>query len=91
MTDAYNIAVKYLQSKYGKVLGYTSSFSDRLRKARNQKEYKEITNTATDRDREIVIIENAIKDKDDKYLFILTKQYYLGIAPKKELEYLLSK
>ncbi len=88
---SYNIGVKYLIEKYpsGHLQKYTPSFEERLRKARNKKEYKEIEASATDNDtikymQNLRNIENV--DHDDLEVYLLLDQYYSGITVKKELE-----
>lgn len=87
--DSYNLAIKYLQKRYGKVCGYTSNFSEKLRRARNVAERKKLEAEATDRDRNIVIQPNRIDVKSDDYvMWVLVKQYHcLSSAPKLELKY----
>jgi len=87
--DYYNIAIKYLQGKYGKICGYTSKFQAKLR-FKTAKEHKTLIESATDRDRDIIIQADRIdKASKDYPMFLLCQQYSLGIGPKKELHELL--
>ena len=91
MNGAYNVAVRYLQSKYGRELGYTCTFENKLRKARNVWERNELEQNATNRDKNIIIKSDLIeKGSPDDVLNLTLKQYNsLSIAPKRELEQLL--
>jgi len=84
MRNCYNEAINYLKNKYGfKRTGLTSKAQEKLSKARNKKERKEIEDSFTERDYQIKI--NSITEKDDEFIMLLIQQYYYGNAPKKEL------
>ena len=86
MYNCINIAFDYLKDKYGYTRrGYTSSFSNKLIKARNKKEREEIENNSTDKDYFLKI--NPITDEKDEVIQLLISQYYYGIQAKKELYY----
>lgn len=84
MKNCYNEAINYLKNKYGfKRTQITSKANEKLRKARNKKERKEIEDSFTERDFQIKI--NPIIEKEDEYIILLIQQYYYGNAPKLEL------
>jgi len=84
MYNCYNEAYAYLKAKYGVTrLGLTCSAMQRLTRARNAKERKEIESSFTDNDYQLRL--NNITGLDDIQIEILMKQYYYGIAAKKDL------
>jgi hypothetical protein len=88
MYECYNIAIKYLKDTYGyKCSYYTSSFSEKLRRARNRKEQKALIAAATDSDYMQVINPIPADDHNGNEIMLLVGQYYYGISVKKELYY----
>lgn len=86
--NSYNIAIKYLQGKYGKRAGYTCKFNKELWNIRLQKDRALREKNATDNDY-IVIIKNDLIDKtsNDYVIWLLVTQYHcLSNNPKHELE-----
>lgn len=84
----YNIAIKYLQDKYGTRRVKTRAFEQRLAKARNKMDYARILHEASDSDYTVELLNSdmdKVGDINDKELYLLCKQYYLGSEPKKEL------
>lgn len=87
MIDFYNIAVKYLINKYGKkIVDYTESYREKLRKANTVKERTEIRNNISDKDIVITFNDVPIENTDDINIVLLLNQYYYGKAVKQELE-----
>jgi hypothetical protein len=83
---SYNIAVKYLQDKYGKRrCGHTEAFSKKMRQAKNKKELKEVMDSETDDD--FIIVYNPIPDdnRDDIEIQLLLSQFYYGYKVRFEL------
>lgn len=93
MNDAYNIAFKYLISKYPINRGYTPSFQNKLSKAPNKKARKELLDNIKPNNFLVLICYDIIPDNtDDKVLSLLLKQYNCcSNAPKIELELLLTR
>jgi len=84
MYECYNEAYAYLKAKYGYTrLRLSCSAEHRLKAARNIKERKEIESSFTDNDYQLRL--NDITGLDDIQIEILMKQYYYGIAAKKDL------
>lgn len=88
--NTYNVAFSYLKNQgYTTTSGYTYSFREQLRKCKTKKEYFELEKTATDNCREIVLkpnlTETDFKTINDYEIYLLVKQYSLGIGAKKDL------
>jgi hypothetical protein len=87
----YNIAFNYLGNKYGFTrVELIPSVREKLRRARNKKEEKEIESKITEEDYPHRINHDNIPEiGSDRTIYLLLTQYYYGSAPKKELEVLL--
>lgn len=83
--DCYNDGVRYLKEKYGvkRSFSTTSSFGEKLRKAKNKKERQEILASATDND--YITTPNPATDHDGKVIELLLDQYYHGRSVRYEL------
>ena len=88
--DTYNVGLRYLGT-LGKLndSGFTSNFQSRLSRCGNKTEYNELLATATDRDKILSLQPNLtihdFKTSNDYEVYLLVKQYHLGIKPKKDL------
>lgn len=84
MKNCYNEGINYLKNKYGfKRTRLTSKASEKLYKAINKKERKEIEDSFSERDYHLII--NPITEKEDEVIMLLIQQYYYGNSPKEEL------
>ncbi len=86
---SYNIALKYLQDKYGYVRQRpTGSFESKLSRTRSVKEKKQMVSDSTDKDYVLSLNDHLIpKDKSfDHAVLVLIGQYYYGIGAKKDLD-----
>jgi len=87
MKDTYNVAIKYLQGKYGKKHGFTCSFENRLRKINKKKDRDTMLKNATDQDYNILVNPDLIdKKSNDWEIWLLVNQYHYGQHSKQELE-----
>lgn len=88
--DTYNVAFRYLKAKrYTRLGRWTETFGARLLACKTQRERNLLESNATDDDRECALPTNlTIQDfrtSNDYEIYLLVKQYYLGIEAKKDL------
>ena len=88
--DTYNVAFRYLKAeRYTRLGSWTKTFRDRLLVCKTQNERNLLESNATDDDRECTLQLNlTIQDfrtSNDYEIYLLVKQYNLGVESKKDL------
>lgn len=84
----YNIGYNYLKDKYGyRKISYNEKFRNKLQRARNAKERKELLANITDNDYNIVLndVSEPETNVQDREIELLLNQYQYGFHINTEL------